>query len=105
LNTRLKTRSDYHEFNNRPGEFPALSLNWLLKPVFWVLVGAILGMSYNKKSIDTCYDLLAFTQDEKEAEKATVIAAVEPIAVPEPVAAPQRSQTHAIVRGNASSRV
>lgn len=105
MNTRLKTRSDYHEFNNRPGEFQALSLNWLLKPVFWVLIGAILGMSYNKKSIDTCYDLLAFTQDQKEAEKATVIAAVEPIAVPEPVAAPQRSQTHAIVRGNASSRV
>lgn len=87
MNTRVKTRSDYHDFDNDPSRFQALGVNRILKPLFWVLIGAVLGMSYNKKSIDSCYDLLAFS----EAEKGTILATTEP-------------QTHAVVKGNASSK-
>lgn len=70
MNTRLKTRSDYHVFSPNPAGFQSFGLQRCLKPLFWLTIGAILGMSYNKKSIDSCYDLLAFT----EAEKRTVVA-------------------------------
>lgn len=102
MSTRLKTRSDYHVFDTDPEGFQGFNINmnsWL-KPLFWIVVGAILGMSYNKKAVDSCYDLLAFS----EAEKTTTVVQREEVKKPTVIAVAP-TVTHATARANPSSRV
>lgn len=98
MNTRLKTRSDYHVFSPTPAGFQSLGLHRCLKPLFWLMLGAVLGMSYNKKAVDTCYDRLAFV----EAEKNTVVATTKTHAHARLQAPPD---AHAVAKGKVSSSV
>jgi len=96
MTTRLKTRTDYHDVFNSDHSGQAIGIYSWLKPLFWLVIGAVLGMSYNKKAVDSCYDLLAFSEAEKTTVVATTTAPPPPVVIAQPA-------THATARGNVSA--